>query len=126
MATKAQVTAEQHLHMTFDYDAEFVHGEIVERAVPNYSHGRIQTVLSSMFDAVRTPVRSFGGSAVRMRIAPEIYRIPDVAAFVAPPGRAIPEPRPLVVVEILSPGDGCHALRDYPLELTPAVLFSDL
>ena len=32
MATKAQVTAEQYLHMTFDYDAEFVRGEIVERA----------------------------------------------------------------------------------------------
>jgi hypothetical protein len=35
MATKAQITAEQYLHMTFEYDAEFVRGEIVERSMPD-------------------------------------------------------------------------------------------
>jgi hypothetical protein len=36
MATKAQITAEQYLDMTFEYDAEFVHGELVERSMPDY------------------------------------------------------------------------------------------
>jgi hypothetical protein len=43
MATKAQITAEQYLHMTFEHDAEFVHGEIVERALPDLLHSRTQT-----------------------------------------------------------------------------------
>jgi Uma2 family endonuclease len=104
---------------------------------------------------------------VRMKLAQEIYRIPDVAAFAVPPDQAVPEHPPLVVVEILSPDDRYHdvmqkleeyrawgvpniwvvdplskrlsfytesglhnvsslALSDYPLELTPAALFSDL
>ena len=42
MATKAQVTAEQYLHMTFEHDAEYVHGEIVERALPDRTHSTIQ------------------------------------------------------------------------------------
>jgi hypothetical protein len=29
VATKTQITAEQYLRMTFEHDAEFVHGEIV-------------------------------------------------------------------------------------------------
>ena len=167
MATKAEITAEQYLHMTFDHDAEYVRGEIVERSMPTYLHGRIQTVLSAMFDAVRTPHRLFGCSAVRMRVAPDVFRLPDVAAFETPPVRPIPEHPPLVVVEIVSPDDRYYdlmekleeyrvwgvpniwvvdplskrlslytesglqnasslALADYPFELTPAALFSDL
>ena len=42
MATKAQITAEQYLHMTFEHDAEFVHGEIVERSMPDLSHSTAQ------------------------------------------------------------------------------------
>ena len=36
VATKTQITAEQYLRMTFEHDAEFVHGEIVERSMPDY------------------------------------------------------------------------------------------
>ncbi len=112
MATKAEITAEQYQHMTFEYDAEYVHGEIVERAMPTYLHGRIQTILSSMFDAVRSPHRLYGCSAVRMKLAPELYRIPDVAAFETPSDQAIPERAPLVVVEILSPDDRHYDLME--------------
>jgi hypothetical protein len=42
MATKAQITAEQYLDMTFEYDAEFVGGRIVERSWPNMLHLRAQ------------------------------------------------------------------------------------
>jgi Uma2 family endonuclease len=166
MATKAQITAEQYLHTTFEHDAEFVRGEIVERSMPTYLHGRIQAMLSSLFEAVRSPHRLFPCSEVRMKLAPDVYRIPDVAVFVQPPGEVVPDRAPLVVVEILSPDDRHHdlmekleeyrvwgvpniwvvdpiskrlamystlglqyasslALAEYPLELTPAVLFSD-
>jgi len=108
MATKAQITAEQYLHMTFEHDAEFVHGEIVERSMPNYTHGRIQTLLSSLFEAVRSPHRLLACSGVRMRIGPDLYRIPDIAVFVNAPKLAVPEQPPMVVGEILSPDDRYH------------------
>jgi Uma2 family endonuclease len=112
MATKAQITAEQYLHMTFEYDAEFVHGELVERAMPNYFHGRIETLLSSLFEALRSPYRLYACSGVRMRLAQDLYRIPDIAAFVTPPDGAVPYEPPLVVVEILSPDDRHHDLME--------------
>ena len=45
MATKEQITAEQYLHMTFEHDAEYVHGEIVERAMPDNVHSLIQFLI---------------------------------------------------------------------------------
>jgi Uma2 family endonuclease len=166
MATKAQITAEQYLHMTFEHDAEFVRGEIVERSMPNYIHGRILTWLSSRFETLRSPHRLFASSGVRIRLSPDIYRIPDIAVFLTPQDD-MPQDIPLVVVEVLSKDDryydlmekleeyrvwgvpniwvidpiakrfafytelGLHnvsslALADYPFELTPSVLFSDL
>jgi Uma2 family endonuclease len=108
MATKAQITPEQYLDMTFEHDAEFVHGEIVHRAMPNYTYGRIQTLLSSLFEAVRSPHRLFACSDVRMKLAPDLYRIPDTAVFAIPPKTEVPEQAPLAVIEILSPDDRYH------------------
>jgi Uma2 family endonuclease len=166
MATKAQITAEQYLHMTFEHDAEYVHGELVERAMPTYLHGRIVAWLSSRFENVRSPHRLFPSNGVRLRLAPDLYRIPDIAVFVSPP-EEVPDKAPLIVVEILSKDDRYYdimekleeyrvwgvqniwvvdpvakrlsiytelgfqnasslALADYPFELTPGVLFSDL
>ena len=166
MATKAQITAEQYLNMTFEYEAEYVRGEIVERSMPTYLHGRIVAWLSSRFENVRSPHRLFPSNGVRLRLAPDLYRIPDIAVFVSPP-KEVPEKAPLIVVEILSKDDRYYdlmekleeyrcwgvsniwvidalakrfavyaegwlqhvsslALADYPFELTPSVLFSDL
>jgi Uma2 family endonuclease len=105
VATKTQITAEQYLHMTFEHDAEFVHGEIVERSMPDYIHGRIQALLSSKFEALPPSHRLLGCAEVRMKIAPDVFRIPDVAAFNMAPQSTVPETPPLVVVEILSKDD---------------------
>ncbi len=50
MATKTQIRAEDYLRMTFEHDAEFVHGEIVERSMPDLTHGRIQGLIVVEFE----------------------------------------------------------------------------
>ena len=45
VSTKAQVSAEDYLHMTFEHAAEFVRGEIVERGRPNNLHSILQLLL---------------------------------------------------------------------------------
>jgi Uma2 family endonuclease len=167
VATKTQITAEQYLRMTFEHDAEFVHGEIVERALPDYIHGRLQALLLSRFEASRPSHRLLGCSEVRMKLAPDVYRIPDVAVFTEPPRQPVPDTPPLVAIEILSKDDrhsdlmqkleeylswgvpniwvvdpttkrfsaythlglqnvSSFSLPDYPFQLTPSDLFSDL
>jgi Uma2 family endonuclease len=106
MATKTQIRAEDYLRMTFEHDAEFVHGEIVERSMPNLTHGRIQFLLGAeLVKFIRThPL--YPCFEVRMKVAPGIYRIPDVAVFAGRlPQQQVPDQPPLVVVEILSKDD---------------------
>jgi EAL domain-containing protein (putative c-di-GMP-specific phosphodiesterase class I) len=46
MAVAELVSAEQYLHTSFEHDAEFVEGRIVERPVPTWEHAFLQTFLS--------------------------------------------------------------------------------
>ncbi len=168
MATKAQITAEQYLHMTFEHDAEFVHGEIVERSMPDNVHSLIQfLILMEIGRLIRThPL--FPRPELRLRLEPRVFRIPDISVFGGQaPRESVPSTPPLLVIEILSKDDRHYnlmekleeyrvwgvsniwvvdpllkrlsfytesglqnasslRLADYPLELTPAALFSDL
>ena len=45
MAVAELVTAEQYLHSSFEHDAEFVEGRIVERPVPTWEHASMQGFL---------------------------------------------------------------------------------
>jgi Uma2 family endonuclease len=106
VATKTQVRAEDYLRMTFEHDAEFVHGDIVERKMPDYIHGRIEYLLSFEFGRVAQVHSLYPCIEVRMKVAPDTYRIPDFAVFAgSSPGQRVPETPPLVVVEIVSQDD---------------------
>ena len=166
VATKTQITAEQYLRMTFEPDAEFVHGEIVERAMPDYIHGRLEFLISLAFGRLIQSSRLYPCLEVRMKLATDVYRIPDVAVFTKSQ-QPVPDTPPLVAIEILSKDDrhsdlmqkleeyltwgvaniwvvdpitkrfsaythlglqnvSSFTLPDYPFQLTPSDLFSDL
>lgn len=167
MATNAQVTAEQCLHMTFEYDAEFVNGELVERALPDLDHSRIPARLCFELEELHSRFRLHPCIGIRMRLAEGLYRVADVAVFSSLRWEDYPEQPPLLIAEIVRQDERHHyrmekleeyrvwgvaniwvvdplskrlsvytasglqnasslALPGYPLELTPAVLFSDL
>ena len=168
MATKAQITADQYLLMTFEYDAEFVRGAIVERAMPDRLHSLIQFLILMEIGRWIESHPLFPRPQLRLQLAPDVYRIPDISVFGGrEPKQSVPSTPPLLVIEILSKDDRQHdllekleeyrvwgvpniwvidplaqqfsiytarrlqnvpslALPDYPLELTPGVLFSDL
>ncbi|MGD0136242.1 MAG: Uma2 family endonuclease [Bryobacteraceae bacterium] len=153
MATKAQITAEQYLDMTFERD---------------YIHGKIAFLLAQALVPVTRSHPLYPCFGVEMRVAPGVHRTPDLAVFAGQePKHSVPSEPPLLVIEIISKDDrhrdltvkleeyrvwgvpniwivnpiakrfvtctewGLHnvsslALPDYPFELTPAALFSDL
>jgi Uma2 family endonuclease len=45
MAVADLIRVEQYLHTSFEYDAEFVEGRIVERRMPTWAHGAVQGFL---------------------------------------------------------------------------------
>jgi Uma2 family endonuclease len=105
MSTKTQIRSEDYLRMTFEHDAEFVHGEIVERGMPDYIHGRLEGLIFAQFDRLRQAHALYPSIEVRMQVAADLYRIPDVAVFCGPASQPVPDMPPFVVVEILSKDD---------------------
>jgi Uma2 family endonuclease len=148
MATKAQITAEQYLHMTFEHDAEFVRGEIVDRPMPDNVHSLMQFLILMELGRLIQSHPLFPRPELRLRLSRDVYRIPDICVFAGDcPKQSVPSTPPLLVIEILSRDDRHHdlmdkrlsaysdrglqnvsslSLADYPFELTPSVLFSDL
>ena len=102
MAAGALLSAEQYLATYFGERApEFVHGELIERPMPTWIHGRLQHLLS-----VRLHGAGFVGTEVRMRLAGDLFRIPDLAMFIgSPPAGQVPASPPFLVVEITSPDE---------------------
>jgi Uma2 family endonuclease len=102
MATSALLTADQYLAMHFpEREPEFVHGELRERSMPTWPHGRLQGLLFLRLNQI-----GLACVEVRMRLAHNLIRIPDVAVFrEAPPAGQVPTSQPFVAVEITSPDD---------------------
>src|SRR5579864_920624 len=90
MASHLQVAPGEYLATSFDgTDREYVRGEIVERSMPDYAHGRMQVEFAFRFRQLRDSHHPYACSETRMQLAPDLYRIPDVAVFakVEPEGR---------------------------------------
>ena len=107
MASHLQIALAEYLSTSFEgTDREYVRGEIVERSMPTYPHGKMQAELNYRFRLLRDSHRLFPCSETRMRLAPDLYRIPDVAVFAGTePQEPVPSHPPLLVIKIISPDD---------------------
>jgi Uma2 family endonuclease len=105
VATKTQIRSEDYLRMTFEHDAEFVHGEIVERGMPDEIHSAIQFLILLKFGSLVQSYPLYPRPEIRMRVGRDRYRVADIAIFAGSHPHPVPETPPLVVVEILSKDD---------------------
>src|SRR5919205_734739 len=103
MGSKTLITPEQYLESSFEYEPEYVHGELVERPLPNFAHGDLTVTLGALLRRVGKSVAN-----VRMRLAEDLYRLPDLALFTERPTGSVPTTPPLLIVEINSPDDRMH------------------
>jgi Uma2 family endonuclease len=101
MATTSLLTVDQYLKMHFeDREPEFARGQLIERSMPTFLHGRLQHLLSVYLHGA-----GLCASEVRMRLASDVIRIPDLAVFHGVPQERVPATAPFLVVEITSPDD---------------------
>ncbi len=103
------VTAEQYLHTSFEHDAEFVEGRIVERPLPTWEHSCVQRFLTRVLDPRLLPDGWDSVPEQRVQTRPNRFRVPDICVVTASPagpfGRRIVTEPPYLCVEILSPED---------------------
>jgi len=113
MGARAGISVDEYLHTSFpDLDREYRDGELMERSVPDYLHGRTQALLLVFFEALRTKL-SFACIETRVRVREGLYLIPDVSVFrPTPPPSSVPDQPPFIAVEILSPDDLWNAMLD--------------
>jgi Uma2 family endonuclease len=113
MATRAQITADQYLDMTFEYEAEYVRGEVVHRAMPDRLHATIQFRILMAIGRLIQSFALFPYPELRMRLEAGVFRIPDVSLFEGQaPLEDVPSKPPLLVIEILSKDDRHHDLME--------------
>jgi Uma2 family endonuclease len=118
MAVAELVSAEQYLRTSFEHDAEFVEGRIVERPVPTWDHASMQGFLIRELWAIGRRLGLFAVPEQRVQVHPNRYRVPDVCVVTERPEvRGIVTRPPYLCIEILSPEDTAVAtlekVREY-------------
>lgn len=114
MAIRTLISVEEYLNTSFEGPGcEFFHGELLPRSMPPKPHSLIQAELAYIFRGWRAQHALFPMTEVRVRIAEDLIRIPDLAVWRGsiPPGDYPSDPA-YAVVEILSPDDRMVALME--------------
>lgn len=108
-AAPAPLTEHEYLHTAWEYEPEYVDGELIERSLPNQNHATVAENLPLAIRQMAPSLRTL--PQFRIRVAPHRYRLPDIPIYAVPvPARAFNVP-PLAVIEILSPDDSHSQLR---------------
>jgi len=104
--SQTHFSVEEYLTMKFEHDCEYIDGVIRERALGDFDHSFLQSLLCGIFVSHRSDWAVISLAEQHIRIAPSRYLIPDVAVIKTGLPR---EPRltkpPLLVIEIQSPDD---------------------
>jgi Uma2 family endonuclease len=107
MATTELVSVEEYLHSSFEYDAEYVEGRIVQRSMPKKPHSKMQSYLDRTLYQVAHPLgyEIWPEQRIRTQRAPARYRVPDLCVTQGEPSEDVFTDPPFLCVEILSPDD---------------------
>lgn len=106
MATATYIPVEVYLHSSYDPDAEYVDGNIEERAVGEYDHASWQHAIELWFAQHAKQWNIRVRPELRVQIASTRFRVPDVTVLDRnQPIEQIITHAPVAVFEILSPED---------------------
>ena len=107
------IPVEDYLKLSTTPDCEYVRGEIKERPVGELDHASWQAALLAWFHDHRESWNIRVYPELRVQVARDNYRVPDVALLsrTAPREQIITQP-PLAVFEILSPSDSMTEILD--------------
>ena len=105
MATATQISFSEYLSTSYRPDMEYVDGEVRERNVGKWEHSRIQAILAGWFREHRQAWSVVAATELRVKVAPNRVRIPDVTVTTTGPKPDVLSEPPLLVIEILSPDD---------------------
>jgi Uma2 family endonuclease len=100
------ITVEEYLQSSFEPDAEYIEGEIEERAVGEFDHSIWQKAIVFWFEQQAKTGQIRVCPELRVQVAPTSFLVPDVTLLDRnrPIEQIVTHP-PVAVFEILSPAD---------------------
>ena len=117
MATSTQISIAEYLSTVYRPDREYIDGELIEKNMGKWEHSRIQVLLAAWFFQHEKDWHIQTATEWRTRTAVDTVRIPDVVVVSRGPQPDVLTTPPILIVEILSPGDSYadtqRRARDY-------------
>ena len=105
---RSQIGVEEYLELAFDDrpEPDYVHGEVVERALPTLIHAQIQALLVLLFGRLLPSTHLTLLTEPRLQIETDLFRVPDFAVYQGPRPEGRYGTSPVyVAIEIVSPDD---------------------
>lgn len=103
---------EEYLTTVYEPDCDYVDGEVLERNWGETDHGALQALLAARLMSRRKLLGIHAFLSVRTQVAPQRYRIPDIAVTTSRPSGRILRERPFLCIEILSPKDRASRIEE--------------
>ena len=106
------LTVEQYLKTPYRPDVDYVDGQIEERNLGEFDHGRLIGRLFTYFEIHRRDWNIRVALDTRMQVSPTRFRVPDLSiTSIAAPKEQILRTPPLLCIEVLSPEDTLRKMR---------------
>ena len=105
MTTAVYVSLAEYLNTSYRPDREYIDGDVIERNMGKFEHGRLQALLTVLLSGFEASAGVMTVTEWRTLVSPTRVRIPDLVLVRSGPQAAVLAEAPLLVVEILSPGD---------------------
>ncbi|SFS16078.1 Endonuclease, Uma2 family (restriction endonuclease fold) [Granulicella pectinivorans] len=105
MATSTQIPLAEYLATSYRPDREYIDGEVVERNMGTWEHGRLQMLLGIWFGQHEAEWGVMVAAEWRTQVSETRIRIPDVTVVISGPQTPVLHDAPLLLIEILSPDD---------------------
>jgi Uma2 family endonuclease len=104
--TPSLLSIDEYLQTGYHPDVHYVDGEIEERNLGQYDHGKIQAFIAYLFMQNAKAWNTDVITELRIRVAPRRVRVCDVAVLRSDaPREQVTLTPPLLCIEILSPED---------------------
>ncbi len=113
MATTQLIPVSEYLNTAYRPDVDYVDGELQERNLGERDHGKLQLFFAVLFDKHRRDWNLEVIPELRVQVRQDRFRVPDICILAAnAPREQIVRTPPVLCIEILSPADTIHRMRE--------------
>ena len=111
MSASAFISVEEYLNTSYRPDCDYIEGELLERNVGEWDHGRLQGALCVYLSQRERESGLLVGLEPRVQVKSDRFRIPDVCLVRESQVQPILKDPPVLCIEVLSKDDTVRSMQ---------------